>query len=132
MTARGFCAVAALSKYTQFLPQISRARMRKSRRIFSTSTPVPTTCSRWPPHSLGIFVNNNAHVEHAMRAVIQDAVIGLAAVAVRTGVLHQHVVVEVLLTIADEQAINQALSAFSSQYGMDVVAHQSPAKKYRV
>src|SRR5207237_9586960 len=67
-----------------------------------------------------------------MRAVIQDAVIELAAVAVRTGVLHQHVVVEVLLTIADEQAINQALSAFSSQYGMDVVAHQSLAKTYRV
>src|SRR5438874_10253319 len=262
MTARGFCAVAALSRYTNFLPRISRERMGKSRRIFSTSNPVPTTCSRWaadsldgilaavvirsPPRSfrylrwmsrlrrcspnlplaadncesifqlarvralassgpgtrsqkqragacvprarrfrvsgdrtarsrrsgqwllvgtlhivgvnlelrlcvdlrvvgeqqvtvrllgvgfLGIFVNNNAPVKHAMRAVIQDAVIELAAVAVWAGVLHQHVVIEVLLAIADEEAINQALSAFSSQYGMDVVAHQSSAKKYRV
>src|SRR5206468_8964517 len=52
MTARGFCAVAALSRYTNFLPRISRERMGKSRRIFSTSNPVPTTCSRWAADSL--------------------------------------------------------------------------------
>src|SRR5207302_878738 len=67
-----------------------------------------------------------------MRAVIQDAVIELAAVAVRAGVLHQHVVIEVLLAIADEEAVNQALSTLSSQYGVHVVAHQPSAKKHRV
>src|SRR3989441_1737516 len=67
-----------------------------------------------------------------MRAVIQDAVIELSAVAVRAGVLHEHVVIEMLLAIADEEAVNQALSTFSSQYGVHVVAHQPSAKKHRV
>src|SRR2546429_189192 len=47
-----FFAVGALRRSTNFFPRISRERMGKSRRIFSTSNPVPTTCSRWAADSL--------------------------------------------------------------------------------
>src|SRR5947208_1938515 len=167
MTARGFCAVAALSRYTNFLPRISRERMGKSRRIFSTSNPVPTTCSRWAADSLdgilaAVVIRSPRRSFRYLRWMSRlrrcspnlplaadncESIFQLARVRdlasygpgtrsrkqrAGAGVLHQHVVIEVLLAIADEEAINQALSAFSSQYGMDVVAHQSSAKKYRV
>src|SRR5579872_2775328 len=40
ITANGFCAVAALSKYTSGLPWIFCLRTGKSSRIFSTSNPI--------------------------------------------------------------------------------------------
>src|ERR1700676_2533446 len=63
---------------------------------------------------------------------VENAVVELAAGTVGAGVFHQHVVVEMLATAADEEAIDDALSAFSGEYGMNVVAHQRAAQQQRM
>src|SRR6185312_5374601 len=42
---------------------------------------------------LGVFVNDDPAMENAVSLPVQNPVVKLAAVAVRTGVLHEHVVV---------------------------------------
>ena len=62
---------------------------------------------------LRVLVHDDAAVKHAVRVAVEDAVVELAAAAMRAGVFDEHVVVEVLAAIADEQAIDQALAAFA-------------------
>ena len=81
---------------------------------------------------LRIFVDDNAAVENAVRVIIQNAVVKLAAAAVRAGVLDEHVIVEMLAAIADEQAVDQALAALAREHRMDVVAHQPAAEQQRM
>ena len=80
---------------------------------------------------LRVLVHDDAAVKDAVRAVIENAVVKLAAGAVRAGVLDQHVVVEVLPAVADEQAVDQALAALAGQNRMHVVAHQRSAQSAR-
>ena len=61
--------------------------------------------------------------------VFENAVVKLAAAALRLRVLHQHVVVEMLTSSADEKSVDQALGALTRENGMDVVAHQAAAQK---
>ncbi len=81
---------------------------------------------------LRVFVDDDASVKNAVGMIVENAVVELTAAAVRAGVLDQHVVIEMLAAVADEQAIDQALSAFTGQHRMHVVAHQSSAEKHRV
>ena len=74
-------------------------------------------------------MNDDAAVKDAVRPIIQDAVVELAAGAMRAGMLNQHVVVEVLVAIADEQAIDQAFGTFAGQNGMHVVANQASTEQ---
>src|SRR5262249_30642837 len=78
---------------------------------------------------LGVLVHDDAPMENTARLPVQNAVVELAAVAMRAGMLHEHVVIHVLSSVGHEQAVDQALRALSSQYGMNVVADQSPAQK---
>ena len=50
----------------------------------------------------------------------------------RAGMFHQHVVVQVLAAIADEQTIDQALSSVSRQYGMHIISYQTAAQQRRM
>src|ERR1039458_1758981 len=60
---------------------------------------------------LRVLVTYDAAVEDAARAIIENAVVKLAARTLRLRVLHQHVVVEVLASSADEKAVDEALRA---------------------
>jgi hypothetical protein len=79
---------------------------------------------------LRVFVHYNAPVKDAMRMSIQNAVIELAAAAMRTGVLDMHVVVEMLPSISNKEAVDQALAAFSAKDGMHIVANQSTPQEH--
>ena len=81
---------------------------------------------------LRVLVDDDAAVKDAVRAAVENAVVELAAAAVRAGVLDQHVVVEMLAAVADEQAVDQALAAFAGQHRMHVVAHQRAAEQHGV
>ena len=78
---------------------------------------------------LRVLVDHDAAVEHAVRRVVENAVVKLAAGAMRLRVLDQHVVVEMLASGADEEAVDEALGALARQNGMDVVAHQRAAQQ---
>ena len=81
---------------------------------------------------LRVLVHDDAAMENAVRAAVQNAVVELAAAAVRAGVLDQHVVIEVLLSAADEQAVDQAFAAFAGENRMNVVAHDRAAQQHGV
>ena len=81
---------------------------------------------------LCVFMNNDAAMKDAVRVIIQNTVVELTAGAVRTSVLDQHVIIEMLPAIADEEAIDQALSAFAGQDWVHVVSHQTSTKKHRM
>src|SRR5579863_2480790 len=81
---------------------------------------------------LRVLVYHDAAVENAVGMAVQDSVVELAAAAVRAGMLHVHVIVEMLMAIADKQAIDQALSTFAGQHRVHVVADQSAAEQKRM
>ncbi len=81
---------------------------------------------------LRVFVNNDAAVKNAVRVTIENAVIELAAAAMRTGMLDEHVIVHVLAAVADEQPVDQTLAAFAGQHRMNVVTNKPPAQKHRM
>ena len=81
---------------------------------------------------LRVLVHDDAAVKDAVRLAIENPVVELPAAAVRAGMLHQHVVVQVLAAIADEETVDQALSPFACQHRVHVVAHQRPAQQQRV
>src|SRR6185312_11855279 len=60
---------------------------------------------------LRVFVNDDPSMENAVSLPVQNPVVKLAAVAVRTRVLDEHVVVHVLAAIGHEEAVDQALGA---------------------
>ena len=78
---------------------------------------------------LRIFVNDDSAVKNTVRVVIEDAVIELAAIAVRAGMLDQHVIVYMLMAAAEEETVDQAFAAFSGEHRMHVVAHQRTAQR---
>ena len=51
---------------------------------------------------LSVFVNDDAAVKNSVRFAIKNAIIKLAAAAMRAGMLDVHVVVEMLTPVADE------------------------------
>ena len=79
---------------------------------------------------LRILVHDDAAVEDAVCVAIEDPVVELPAAAARTGMFYQHVVVQVLVAIADEEAINQALAPFACQHRVYVVANQRAAQQH--
>src|SRR5262249_18120411 len=81
---------------------------------------------------LRVRVNDDAPVEDAVGALVEDAVIKLAAAAVRAGMLDEHVVVHVLGAAPDEEAVDEALAAFPREHRMNVIANQAAAQKYGV
>ena len=56
---------------------------------------------------LGVFVSDDASAEHGPGPAVQNTLVELPTVAVRLGVLHQHVVVDVLAAAEDVQAVQQ-------------------------
>ena len=74
---------------------------------------------------LRIFVDHDATVENAVRMPIQNSVVKLPAAAVWFHMFNVHVVIEMLPALAYEQTIDQALSAFACQHGMNIVADQT-------
>ena len=64
---------------------------------------------------LRVLVDDDAAVKHAVRVAVENSVVKLAAAAVRAGVFDEHVIVEVLPAVADEQAVDQALAALAAQ-----------------
>ena len=81
---------------------------------------------------LRVFVHDDAAVENPVRMAIQDSVVELAAAAVWAGVLYVHVIVEMLVIVAHEDAVDQTLSTFAGQHWVDIVADQSAAKQQRM
>ena len=81
---------------------------------------------------LRVFVNDDAPMKHTVRLAIQNAVVKLAAIAMRTGMLHQHVVIHVLATVSHKKAIDQAFASLTREHRMYVVAHQRSAQEQRV
>ena len=81
---------------------------------------------------LRVLVHHDAAVEHAMRVVVENAVVKLPAGTMRAGVLHQHVIIEMLPAGADKEPINQALAAFAGEHRMHIVAHECAAQQQRV
>src|ERR1700751_3917278 len=77
-------------------------------------------------------MDDDATVKHSVCAVFENAVIKLPACAVRTAVLHQHVIVEMLPAAAYEQSIYEALAAFARKDRMHIVAHKPAAQQQRV
>src|SRR6266436_3788835 len=77
---------------------------------------------------LRIFVHDDPTVKNAVCVAIEDPVVELPAAAARAGMFYQHVVVQVLVAVADEEAVNQTLSPFACQHGVYVVAHQRTAQ----
>ena len=76
---------------------------------------------------LRLLVDDDSPVENAVRPIIQNPVVKLAAPAMRTEVFDEHVVVQVLATLSDEKAVDQAFAAFARQNRMHVVPHQPSA-----
>ena len=62
---------------------------------------------------LRVLVNDNAAMKDAVRPVGQNAVVKLPAAAIRSGMLYKHVVIEVLLEAAHEEAVDQTLSPWA-------------------
>jgi hypothetical protein len=81
---------------------------------------------------LGPLADDDATVEHAARAAIEDRLVQLAAVAVRLRVVEQGVVVDVLRAADQDQAVEPAGRARAVEAGHDVVAHQAPPQVHRL
>ena len=81
---------------------------------------------------LRVFVYHDASMEDTMRVAIQNSVVELAAATVRAGMLDVHVIVEMLAAVAEEQPVDKALSTFSGEHGVNVVANQAAAQEERV
>ena len=71
-------------------------------------------------------------MKDAVGVAVENAVIELAAAAMRAGVLDQHVVIHMLAAVADEEAVDETLAAFAGQHGMDIVANEPAAQKHRM
>ena len=78
---------------------------------------------------LCVFVHDDPAVKDTMSMIVQDSVIKLPAAAVRAGMLDQHVIIDVLMVRAEEQAVDQALASFAGQNRMHVVPHQCPTEQ---
>ena len=74
---------------------------------------------------LRVFVDDDATMKHAVRASAKNAIVKLAAAAVRLRVLDQHVVVQMLAAGSGEQAVDQAIAAFAVEDWMYVVANDA-------
>src|SRR5258708_29679767 len=72
---------------------------------------------------LCVLVDNDSSVKYAVRFVGQNAVVKLAAAAMRAGMLHEHVVVQMLASGSDEEAVDQALATFACKNWMNIVTH---------
>ena len=81
---------------------------------------------------LRVLVDDNAAVKYPMRTSVENAVVKLPAVAVRTMVLHKHVIVQMLPAVSNKQTIDQALAAFACKHRMHVVAHQAATQEQRM
>ena len=77
-------------------------------------------------------MNDNPAAEDAVRPPIENTVVELPAVAVRTGVFDPHKVVHVLAPGGHEQPVDQALAAFTGQDRVHVVPHQRATEQHRV
>ena len=62
---------------------------------------------------LRVFMDNDASVENAVSVIVEDSVVKLAAATAGAGVLDQHVIVEMLSPVADEEPIDQAFASFA-------------------
>src|SRR5262245_23356450 len=78
---------------------------------------------------LRVVVDDDELVKYAALIPSQKAVVKLPAVAMRAGMLHQHVVVHVLPAIGHEQAVDQAFASLTCQPRMHVVADKSSAEQ---
>src|SRR5690348_7737543 len=76
---------------------------------------------------LRVFVNDNPSVKYAVRVAAENAIVKLAAAAVRLGVLDKHVIIEMLATRSGKQTVDKAIAAFAIQHRMHIVANDSAA-----
>src|SRR5919108_2182737 len=79
---------------------------------------------------LCVFMHDNAAMENSVRMAVQNAVVEPTAITVWAGMFDQHVVVQMLAAVADEQTIDQALGAFASQDWVYVVAHKTATQQH--
>src|SRR5437016_14650545 len=77
-------------------------------------------------------MHDDPSVKNAMGTAVKNPVVELSAAAVRTRMLDIHVVVEMLSAVAYKQAVDQALSSFAGQHGMDVVPNHLASQQNRV
>src|SRR5438105_14888786 len=61
---------------------------------------------------LGLLLDENASMKHAPGAVVEDAIEILVAVAMRFGVLDDHVVVGQLVVLGELEAVQDAVDGF--------------------
>src|SRR5262245_21881057 len=73
---------------------------------------------------LRFLLDQDAAVEDAFGAVIQNAIVILVAVAIRAGMLNEHVMIGELIILGQIQAIQNTLNALARQDGVDVVARE--------
>src|SRR5690242_15406993 len=71
-------------------------------------------------------------MEHAVRPVVEYPIVELTAAAMRTRMLDQHVVVEMLGAFSDKKSIDHAFGALSRQNRMNVIANQATPKQDRM
>ena len=86
-------------------------------------------------HRVGLLrvrPHDDLAVEDAARRAVHDALVELAARAVRRGVIDHGVVVEVLRAGPDEEAVQRALGALGVEPDVQVVAGQGAAERDRV
>ncbi len=76
---------------------------------------------------LRVGPHQDAAVENALRTPVQDAVVIFVAVAMRFGVLDDHVVVRQLVVPRQVKPVQHAFHAFVRQAGADVVARKPRA-----
>src|SRR6185437_4930183 len=69
-------------------------------------------------------------MENAVRLLVQDAIVELAAAALGASMLHEHVIIEMLAAATNKQTVDKALRAWAVEYGVNVVPYQSAAQKY--
>ena len=81
---------------------------------------------------LRVLVDVDVSGEDAGRAVVQDALVELVALAVRLSVLHPGVVVHVLRALREEEAVERAQAVFRQQRDRQVVAHQTAAEGHDI
>ena len=71
-------------------------------------------------------------VKHPARLVVEDAVEILVAVAVRRGMIHDHVVISKLVGTRHVQPVKHALDARLGQAHAQIVTRESCAKRKRM
>ena len=68
-------------------------------------------------------------VEHALAAIVEDALVELVALAVRLGVIDGRVVVHQPIAVDQVEPVHRAVDAFAVEHRVDVVAHQPAAER---